>query len=330
MLVRSGCVFSSKAMLWPAALVAAAATVSLAADARNESAPATAIVSTRSRWHQQQQLALFKDERQLYSVNRVIGRGGFGQVHEGRDKQSLAPVAIKRVDKQTTTRDKFLQEVSILRAVGGCANVVGLCGAFETTDAYVLVTELIQGEELFDHLVTKGVPAEERAQAMLSEITRALEYLHAHGVVHGDLKPENILLTADSQSVRLIDFGQSFREHITSERSRCLGSGVATIAYAAPEVITAQVTSSAIDMWGLGVVLFIVLCGFHPFDPENDASDKEMAQRIATGAFDSTSAEWRALSPAARDLVERLLQVDPSQRISAAEVLAHEWLQQEN
>ncbi|KAJ0411443.1 hypothetical protein ATCC90586_007103 [Pythium insidiosum] len=270
-----------------------------------------------------------RDVRQHYSVENLLGQGGFGLVHLGRDKRSNARVAIKRVHKHTTAKDKFLQEVNILREMGGRHNIVGLCEAFETSDAYVLVTELVDGEELFEHLVSRGVFTERRARVLIHEITSTLSYLHANHVVHGDIKPENILLSADS-SMRLIDFGQSFREHDASERRRCVGSGVSTVAYAAPELLgqSGGAAGSAIDMWALGVVIFILLCGYHPFDPTNDASDNELRQRIIAGQMDKESTEWQALSPDARDLIKRLLVIEPAGRLTAEQVLKHPWLQE--
>ncbi|GLD92067.1 hypothetical protein PINS_up000600 [Pythium insidiosum] len=268
------------------------------------------------------------DVRQHYNVENLLGQGGFGLVHLGRDKRSNARVAIKRVHKETTAKDKFLQEVNILREMGGRHNIVGLCEAFETSDAYVLVTELVDGEELFEHLVSTGVFTERRARSLIHEITSTLSYLHANHVVHGDIKPENILLSADS-SMRLIDFGQSFREHDASERRRCVGSGVSTVAYAAPELLSQQENASAgsaIDMWALGVVLYILLCGYHPFDPTNDATDAELQKRIMAGQADMASPEWHALSSDARDLIERLLVAEPANRLTAEQVLAHPWL----
>lgn len=333
----------SAGVAFACAAVAAAGSVASASEARAESA-----LVARQQHHQRhhwtspvisssvikQQLPVCADVRQHYRIDNELGRGGFGLVHLGRDKQSDEAVAIKRVCKQTTSKDKFLQEVEILRAMGGRHNIVGLCEAFETKDAYVLVTELVDGQELFDHLVSNGVFTQSRAQTLTRDIAQTLAYLHSNGVVHGDLKPENILLSRKS-SMRLIDFGQSFREHISSERTRCMGSGVATVAYAAPEVLSQHAKNSsrtpeagsAIDMWGLGVVLYIVLCGYHPFDPQNDASDSELAKRIRSGRFETQSAEWKTLAPQARDLIQKLLQVEPTERITAEEALTHEWLQ---
>ncbi|KAG7378871.1 hypothetical protein PHYPSEUDO_009431 [Phytophthora pseudosyringae] len=261
--------------------------------------------------------------QQEYDLEGVIGEGGFGLVHVGRHRASNARVAIKRVSKQLTSKENFLQEVEILQQVGGTHNVLELREAFETSDAYVLVTELVQGGELYEDLVEHGVFGEERAKELVRELAVALEYLHSKDVVHADLKPENILLASDKHaSMRLIDFGQSFRLH--DGRARKVDA--CTTAYASPELIKHRESGCAMDVWALGVVLYIVLCGIHPFDPTDDATDEQLQQRILSGDFDRESAGWACMSDSARALVRQMLTVDPEKRMSAAQVLQHEWI----
>jgi len=283
------------------------------------------------RWVQASTLRTKKIQHE-YDMQGVIGEGGFGRVHIARHRATNAQVAIKRVFKEGTTKEKFLQEVAILRHLnGGNSSVLQLREAFETADAYVLVTELVQGGELYDNLVENGVFDEHRASSLTREIAQTLAFLHTKSVVHGDIKPENILLSEtnnkNSSGMRLIDFGQAFREDKVHERVRAIGSGVGTTAYAAPESIRRSEASAAVDVWALGVVLYIVLCGRHPFDPTNDSSDDEMTTRILAGDFECDSREWECMSEQARDLIQRMLTVDASARITAEEVLAHEWIQ---
>jgi len=271
-----------------------------------------------------------KKIQQEYEMQGVIGEGGFGLVHIGRHRATNAPVAIKRVCKQLTSKEKFLQEVAILRQVGDNSSVLHVTDAFETSDSYVLVTELVDGGELYDHLVTRGVFKEPRAQQLAQEITSALAYLHAHRVVHADIKLENILLCneeSSSSNVRLIDFGLAFREDRPQEHECAVSSGVGTTAYAAPEYVQKQACGTAIDMWAFGVVLYVMLCGRHPFDPTDNASDEEMKTRILAGDFDRECAAWKRMSASARDLIQRMLVVDPIARITADEVLQHDWMQ---
>lgn len=262
--------------------------------------------------------------QQEYEMEGVIGEGGFGLVHVGRHKASNARVAIKRVSKRLTSKENFLQEVDILKQVGGTHNVLALREAFETNDAYVLVTELVQGGELYDDLVENGVFGEQRAKELVRELAEALQYLHSKQVVHADLKPENILLDKESR-MKLIDFGQSFR---LQDDSRCnvRRTSACTTAYASPEFVKHRESGCPMDVWALGVVLYIVLCGLHPFDPTDDATDAELQRRILAGDFDKDCAGWACMSDSARDLICRMLTVDPEHRITAAEVLEHEWV----
>ncbi|TYZ66030.1 hypothetical protein PybrP1_009045 [[Pythium] brassicae (nom. inval.)] len=204
-----------------------------------------------------------------YELQGVVGEGGFGCVHAARHRTTNARVALKRVFKASTTREKFLQEVAILRHVGGAG---------------------------------------------------------ATGEGAGGLRDESS--SSNRSTTRLVDFGQAFRddEAAAPERGRVVGSGVGTTAYAAPEVLSRGEASAAADAWALGVVLYIMLCGRHPFDEANEASDDEIAARIRAGAFACESAQWRRLSAPARDLVQRLLAVDPSARFTAEQVLQHEWI----
>ncbi|KAI9907684.1 hypothetical protein PsorP6_003250 [Peronosclerospora sorghi] len=259
-----------------------------------------------------------------YEMECVIGEGGFGLVHRGRHKASNTCVAMKRMPKQGTSNERFWHEVELLRQVGGHHNVVTFRDAFETTDAYVLVTEFVQGDELYHELMEHGVFHEQRAKALIRQLAETLVYLHAHDVVHADVKPENILLAQDTQpaNVRLIDFGQSF--HLQDERRQTIHA--CTTAYASPELLTHRACGAAMDVWSLGVVLYIILCGLHPFDPSDDASDDAIRHRILEGDYDQASMGWKCMSESARDLVRQMLVVDPAKRISAAQVLEHEWI----
>jgi calcium/calmodulin-dependent protein kinase-4/calcium/calmodulin-dependent protein kinase I len=273
-----------------------------------------------------------------YELQGVVGEGGFGCVHAAWHRATNTRVALKRVFKASTTRAKFLQEVAILRHVcrpsdsenasgSGASGVLQLHDAFETADAYVLVTELVPGGELFDAVVETGALTESCASTLTRDVAATLAFLHAKRVVHGDVKPENILLSDRGSSTRLIDFGQAFRDDMNNRNNDKEETfTVGTTAYAAPEVLSRGDASAAADAWALGVVLYIMLCGRHPFDETNDASDEEMAARIRVGAFACESTHWQQLSAPARDLVQRLLTVDPRVRLTAEQVLQHEWI----
>ncbi|RHY17830.1 hypothetical protein DYB25_006494 [Aphanomyces astaci] len=265
-----------------------------------------------------------------YGVQKTIGRGGFAHVVAGWEKGSNAPVAIKRVSKTLTSKAKFVHEVSILQQLQGTNHVVQLKDAFEAPDDWILVTEYVPGGELFDRLVQHGTFSEQHAKSIARDLAETLITLHAQRLVHGDVKPENILLDSandDSARMILIDFGLSFR---ASEGGCHSWDGSGTVAYAAPEVLnqSANVTS-AIDMWALGVVLFVVLAGYHPFDVASELSDAAVRLAILQGDFDfNHAASWAHISDDAKDLIRRLIVVDPAARLTAEQVLAHPWLKE--
>lgn len=316
-------------------------------DAALEAAPAVvAAPAARWQWLSTSSMAAAKPAAESlprralagdYEVEGVIGEGGYARVHRGRHRSSRAAVAIKRVAKARTTRAQFLREVAILQRVGGAHGVPALREAFETRDAFVLVTELVRGGELYDHLLAHGVFAERDARALARELAQAIAYLHAQAVVHADLKPENILL--EDGALRLIDFGQAFRvdalaSNTSSSSNDTVSRGSYTLAYASPELLEAEGASKtsvgrAVDVWALGVVLFVVLCGHHPFDPSDDATDAQLAERIRAGRVDRDCDGWKRLSPGVRDLIDRMLAVDPAQRPTAEQVLAHPWIEED-
>ncbi|KAF0700202.1 Aste57867_9256 [Aphanomyces stellatus] len=257
-----------------------------------------------------------------YCVEKTLGRGGFAHVVAGREKLSDTPVAIKRVSKALTSKAKFIHEVAILEQLQGTTHVIQLKDAFETPEDWILVTDYVAGGELFERLVATGTFAERDAKAITRELAAVLIDLHAQRLVHGDVKPENILLDADSAPI-LIDFGLSFR----AGEGRHPWDGSGTVAYSAPEVLSNAVdATTAIDMWALGVVLFIVLGGYHPFDPTNELDDRGLRAAILRGEFAFDDAAWSGISDDARDLIRQLVVVDPAARLTAAQVLAHPWL----
>lgn len=271
----------------------------------------------------------YESVQRRYDLEVPIGQGGFGVVHAARSRETGDLVAVKMMERQATSRDKYLQEVAILADVGGKCNIVDLCDAFETKESFVMVMEYVDGGELFEHLLESGVFEEDRAQKLVVELCHALSYLHANDVVHADIKPENILVGERENGemlVRLIDFGLAYRQHDESERQLSTTGSIGTLAYAAPEYLSRQESDSSVDIWALGVVLYIILCGYHPFDAENDASDEELRRRIVKGEFDRSSDAWMSMSSGARCLIAQMLSVDPTQRPTAVEVLDHAWL----
>ncbi|OQS02193.1 kinase, partial [Thraustotheca clavata] len=259
--------------------------------------------------------------------NEIIGEGGFCVVRKGKNKKTGEFVAVKEMSKQMTSskhgdRD-FWAEVDMLRIAGTHENIMSLRGVYESQTSWYIVQELATGGELFDHLVANGAYSEKMASNALRDLCQAMYHLHRKGIVHGDVKPENIMLRGDH--LCLVDFGVSYR---IGERSSDLPI-VGTPAYCAPEAFLKKDHSSLgpqSDMFALGIVLYILLCGCHPFDTYNTLTDQEISRRIVRGQFNTQSRAWRRVSKDAQDLIRKLLCVDPTKRLTAIEALQHSWL----
>ena len=226
-------------------------------------------------------------------------------------------VAIKILNrkkiKQMDMEEKVRREIKILRLFTH-PHVIRLYEVVETaTDIYV-VMEYVRAGELFDYIVEKGRLPEAEARHFFQQIVSGVEYCHRHMVVHRDLKPENLLLDG-AMRVKIADFGLSN----VMRDGRFLKTSCGSPNYAAPEVISGRLYAGPeVDVWSCGVILYALLCGSLPFDDENIPS---LFKKIKAGAYALPS----HLSPGARDLIPRMLLVDPLKRVTLPEVRAHPW-----
>eukprot|EP01116_Phalansterium_solitarium_P006204 TRINITY_DN18505_c0_g1_i1.p1 TRINITY_DN18505_c0_g1~~TRINITY_DN18505_c0_g1_i1.p1 ORF type:complete len:291 (+),score=36.37 TRINITY_DN18505_c0_g1_i1:358-1230(+) len=216
-------------------------------------------------------------------------------------------------------------EIKIMQRVGSHPNIITLQEIFETNDRMYLILELITGGELFDKIVHLHHYTEKDASRVVQQILRACLHLHEHNICHRDLKPENLLLESDSTDaqVKLADFGLS--AFLTSGKK--LTKAVGTPGYIAPEILQTldgdlDGYGKEVDMWSVGVIMYILLCGFPPFyaDDDNEAFDL-----IIAGQYTYPSKYWDKISSAAKDLIDHLLVVDPSKRFTARQALDHPW-----
>ena len=261
---------------------------------------------------------------EAYEVGEVLGHGHFATVRRGKHRATGEPVAIKEILKTRTDVDAIRREVAILRKVGSHPHIVALRDVYETEEGWYLVMELVTGGELFERLVSKGAYSEKEASVLLRQMGEAIAYLHSRGVCHRDLKPENLLLGESKTGetvVKICDFGLS----VALEKGSTLSDKQGTWAYWAPEMFSAARYGKEVDMWSLGIILYIILSGRHPFDDEG-LSDAAMRARIRRGAYDFEGGAWGHVSSEARGLIRDLLQHDPSKRLGAEALLSHEWV----
>ena len=227
-----------------------------------------------------------------------------------------------------------------IRENGGHPNICGLQENFDEGEFYFLVLDLVSGGEMFDQLCSEGPYSEATAARLFREVAAATAFMHGIGIVHGDLKPENLMLSSSqtvNSVIKVVDFGcaQVDRPGLAQGKGGD-GKGVAsTPAYSPPEAFQKSkpksLTKSSFDMWALGVILYIMLTGVHPFDVRGDASDDEIKELIMSGKSPplDKSPLTAHLSRDAIELIKKLLVKDPRKRISAQDLLEHPWVRGE-
>ena len=236
------------------------------------------------------------------------------------------------VSKSDLTLDDIANEIEILKALNH-PSVLRLYEHYlsEHGDKVYLVTELLEGGEVLDALLAKGNYSESDAMTIMRPLLQGLAYMHNRGVTHRDLKLENLLLadTEDLASVKIADFGlakAAFRSDGMMERAG--GGGVCgTPSYLAPEIISGQRYTPAVDCWAAGVCMYILLSGVVPFywTDKPGADMRELFDRITAGAYSLDGPEWEGVSEDAKDLVRGLMCVDVRRRLTAKKALAHPW-----
>ena len=252
-----------------------------------------------------------------------LGSGYYGDVYLGEHTETGTPVAIKRVRKRVSRKMKLRiqNEIDCLNITKRAPhpNIVKMHEVYEDYHHIWIVMELCEGEELYETVKRVECFNEHDVRILMREILQALVHLKNHGIVHRDLKPENIMVKIDNdgtlRSLKLIDFGLSCA-HSQRHRSR-----VGTAYYMAPEVIRKDYDERC-DEWSCGVILYILLCGFPPF---NGLTDADIMNRVQEGTFTFPAPMWDNISDDAKDLVSRLLTFEADERMTAEDALDHVW-----
>ncbi|CAK84907.1 unnamed protein product (macronuclear) [Paramecium tetraurelia] len=255
-----------------------------------------------------------------YRIDQTLGEGSYGKVSLVTQKVTGLPRAMKQIKKEKIEqRDNMIQEVSILKELDH-PNIVSVYELYEDEQYVYIITEYLSGGELFEKINEIDHFDETIAAGYMRKILEAVNYCHNKNVVHRDLKPENIIFESrkTNSSVKIIDFGTA-KELLDSTK---LSQRIGTPYYIAPEVISKQYDKKC-DVWSCGVILFIMLCGYPPF---NGQSQQELYQRIQAGVYSFDEPEWKEISGEAKDLIKKMLVTDPEKRISAQDALQHEWI----
>mmetsp|Transcript_36925 Transcript_36925/g.89048 ORF Transcript_36925/g.89048 Transcript_36925/m.89048 type:complete len:506 (-) Transcript_36925:269-1786(-) len=266
---------------------------------------------------------------QKYELCEVLGVGSTSTCHRCIELATGTSRACKIIDKTEidpqfqNMMDQFYTEIKTLRNLQH-PNIIQLFDVFIAKDKIYIIMELMSGGELFDYVVQKGTLTEEEASRIVRKVTGALVYMHSKNVIHRDMKPENLLLAHKPRSshdieVKIIDFGLS---KILSDGPMA-SSFLGTRGYLAPEMIQRRNYTKSVDAWALGVVIFVLVCGCLPFDDD--------CQTIATPdlrtKFTLRFPRWaKDLSPSAKDLLNKLLDIDHGRRYTAEQAMAHPWV----
>ncbi|XP_074939659.1 serine/threonine-protein kinase DCLK3 isoform X1 [Phalacrocorax aristotelis] len=263
------------------------------------------------------------DVEKQYEIGRTIGDGNFAVVKECRHCDSNQIYAMKIVDKSKLKgkEDMMESEILIIRSLSH-PNIVSLIEVYETEAEIYLILEYVPGGDLFDAIIESVKFTEHDAAVMITDLCEALVYIHSKNIVHRDLKPENLLVqhNADkSTTLKLADFG------LAKQVTKPIFTVCGTPTYVAPEILAEKGYGLEVDMWAAGVILYILLCGFPPFRSQ-DRDQEELFQIIQLGHYEFLSPYWDNISAAAKDLITRLLIVDPQKRYTARQVLQHPWI----
>uniref|UniRef100_A0AAR2KGC4 Protein kinase domain-containing protein n=1 Tax=Pygocentrus nattereri TaxID=42514 RepID=A0AAR2KGC4_PYGNA len=248
--------------------------------------------------------------------------GAFSEVVLAEEKRTRRLVAIKCIPKKALEgkENSIENEIAVLHKIKH-ANIVSLEDIYESKSHLYLVMQLVSGGELFDRIVEKGFYTEKDASKLIQQILDAVKYLHDMGIVHRDLKPENLLYYSmdEDSKIMISDFGLSKIEGSGSVMSTACG----TPGYVAPEVLAQKPYSKAVDCWSIGVIAYILLCGYPPFYDENDA---KLFEQILKAEYEFDSPYWDDISDSAKDFIMHLMERDPSLRYTCEQALQHPWI----
>ncbi|XP_072972918.1 CDPK-related kinase 5-like isoform X1 [Typha angustifolia] len=267
-----------------------------------------------------------------YEIGEEVGRGHFGYTCAAKFKKGERKgeqVAVKVIPKAKMTTaiaiEDVRREVKILRALTGHKNLVQFYDACEDNDNVYIIMELCEGGELLDRILSRGGKySEDDAKAVMVQVLNVVAFCHLQGVVHRDLKPENFLFTSKDENSQLkaIDFGLSDFVKPDERLNDIVGSAY----YVAPEVLHRSYSTEA-DVWSIGVIAYILLCGSRPFWARTESG---IFRAVLKADPSFNEAPWPSLSSEAKDFVKCLLSKDPRKRMTAAQALSHPWIRNYN
>ena len=252
-----------------------------------------------------------------YSIVKDLGHGSYGQVKKVKHKE-LNEIRAMKITNKKSESSKY--EIEILKKISH-PNITKIFEIFSDSKKYYIIMEFLEGGELFEAITNIGSFTEASASKVMKQILSAVYYLHSNHIVHRDLKPENIMLTQKPKNgnyqIKLIDFGTAKIFRPGKKMNKFIGTSY----YIAPEVLKERYDEKC-DVWSCGVILFILLCGYPPF---NGNTNVDIFHAIQNQNPIFGGEEWEDITSEAKDLIKLMLRKNPSERLSAEQCLQHKW-----
>ncbi|KAJ0023447.1 hypothetical protein NQD34_003346 [Periophthalmus magnuspinnatus] len=257
--------------------------------------------------------------KDVFDFKAKMGTGSFSEVYMVREKATGKLFALKCLRKKHLAHSNLENEINVLKRIKH-ENVIGLEDFYESRTHYYLVMQLVSGGELFDRIVDKGVYTEKDASSVVKQVLQAVSYLHQNSIVHRDLKPENLLYFNADENAKIMvsDFGLS-----KTVEHGVMSTACGTPGYVAPEVLAQKPYSKAVDCWSIGVITYILLCGYPPFFEDTET---RLFSKIMRAEYAFHSPFWDDISESAKDFIRKMMEKDPTKRFNTEEALRHPWI----
>lgn len=262
-----------------------------------------------------------KNFQEVYLLGKTLSTGNYGEIRRVIHRSTREERAVKIFRKDISSPQALIrlkQEIEILKKINH-PNIIKVFEFFEEEKRLFVIIEHCKGGELFEEILKRKHFSEENTWKIMKQLISAVSYMHSTGIIHRDLKPENILLEEKGEvlNIKLVDFAAA----VFYSGRNLLNSVLGTAYYIAPEVLAGEYDEKC-DMWSCGVILYILLSGYPPFDGN---SNQEITKKVKEGNFSFNENVWQGVSSSAKDLINKLLCPKDS-RLSADQVLQHEWI----
>ncbi|XP_033640975.1 twitchin-like isoform X1 [Asterias rubens] len=252
--------------------------------------------------------------RDRYEFGEELGRGDYGVVQRCLEKPTGRNFAGKLIDVESSDKEYIKHEMDTMSALQH-PRLLQLHDAYDSDNQMVMILDFLSGGDIFDRIKDRDQLSEEEVARYTKQVLEGLNYLHLRNYMHLDLKPQSIIYeTKKSSNIRIIDLGMATKLNPEERVKVALGSPE----YSSPELLNGQAVGFSNDMWSVGVIVYMLLSGIHPFGHD--------AEKIKRGRFDFDQGAFRNISDEAKDFISKLLVVDTEQRIPAYEALDHPWL----